>query len=68
MSTMIAEALDNAVDELVPLVGARAACEAVGLPRASYYRGLRGCGGSWPVTDVAESPVASVPEATQSGS
>lgn len=38
MSAMIATALDDAVDELVPLVGKKAACEAVGLPRASYYR------------------------------
>ena len=38
MSAMIGTALDDAVDELVPLVGKKAACEAVGLPRASYYR------------------------------
>mgnify|MGYP001374337571 CR=1 FL=1 len=38
MSAMIATALDDAVDELVPLVGKKAACEAVGLSRASYYR------------------------------
>jgi putative transposase len=38
MSTLIVEAIDEAVDELVPLVGKKAACAAVGLPRASYYR------------------------------
>jgi putative transposase len=31
-------AIDEAVTELVPLVGIKTACEAVGLPRASYYR------------------------------
>jgi putative transposase len=31
-------AVEVAVEELVPLVGARAACEAVGVARASYYR------------------------------
>ena len=39
MSALITDAIDEAVDDLVPLVGAKAACEAVGLPRASYYRG-----------------------------
>ena len=42
MSTMvmgIVTAIDDAIGELVPLVGVKAACEAVGLPRASYYRG-----------------------------
>lgn len=38
MSALITDAIDEAVDDLVPLVGAKAACEAVGLPRASYYR------------------------------
>jgi hypothetical protein len=38
MSTMIATVLDDAVTELTPLVGTKAACEAVGLARASYYR------------------------------
>ena len=38
MSAMIVTAIDEAVDELVPLVGKKAACAAVGLPRASYYR------------------------------
>lgn len=38
MSALVTDALDEAVDELVPLVGAKAACTAVGLPRASYYR------------------------------
>jgi putative transposase len=32
------DAVDEAVGELMPLVGAKAACAAVGLPRASYYR------------------------------
>ena len=36
--TRIGDAVDDAVEELVPLVGKRAACQAVGLPRASYYR------------------------------
>ena len=31
-------AVEVAVDELVPLVGAKAACEAVGVARAAYYR------------------------------
>ena len=38
MSAVIATGIDEAVSGLVPLVGAKAACEAVGLPRASYYR------------------------------
>ena len=38
MSTLVTTALDEAVCELVPLVGKKAACAAVGLPRASYYR------------------------------
>jgi len=58
MSTMIATAIDDAVDELVPLVGKKAACEAVGLPRASYYRAN-------PVTEAvegrAEEPVEPAP-------
>jgi putative transposase len=32
------DAVDEAVGELTPLVGVKAACAAVGLPRASYYR------------------------------
>jgi putative transposase len=39
MSTMITEAIDEALDELVPLVGVVTACTATGVPRASYYRG-----------------------------
>ncbi len=38
MTALITNAVDAAVDELVPLVGAKAACEAVGVARASYYR------------------------------
>jgi putative transposase len=38
VSALVTDAVDEAVDELVPLVGAKAACEAVGLPRASFYR------------------------------
>jgi putative transposase len=30
--------IDQAVDELVPLVGVKAACRAVGRPRSSHYR------------------------------
>jgi putative transposase len=30
--------IDQAIDELVPIVGARAACAAVGRPRATHYR------------------------------
>lgn len=44
MSAMIAAAIDDAVEELVPLVGAKAACAAVGLARASYYRARPGAG------------------------
>jgi putative transposase len=39
VSALVIEAIDGAVAELVPLVGAKAACTAVGVPRASYYRG-----------------------------
>jgi putative transposase len=42
VSAQVIEAIDEAVAELVPLLGAKAACQAVGLPRASYYRGRRG--------------------------
>jgi putative transposase len=38
VSALITEAIDEAVDDLVPLVGVKTACAAVGLPRASYYR------------------------------
>jgi putative transposase len=38
MSTLITTAIDEAVTEPVPLVGKKAACNAVGLPRASDYR------------------------------
>ena len=30
--------IDQAIDELVPLVGVKAACQAVGRPRGSHYR------------------------------
>lgn len=49
MSTIITTAVDEAVAELVPLVGTKAACAAVGMPRASYYR-------SHPVTEPAAQP------------
>ena len=42
MSALVIDAVEEAVGELVPLVGAKAACEAVGLPRASYYRARPG--------------------------
>jgi putative transposase len=38
VSALVIEAIDDAVEELVPLIGKKAACAAVGLPRASYYR------------------------------
>jgi putative transposase len=38
VSALVIDAVEEAVGELVPLVGAKAACAAVGLPRASYYR------------------------------
>jgi putative transposase len=38
VSALIVGALEDAVGELAPLVGRKAACSAVGLPRASYYR------------------------------
>ena len=41
MSALVADAVEVAVAELVPLVGAKAACDAVGVPRASYYRTRR---------------------------
>ena len=37
MSALIIDAIDEAMRDLVPLIGAKAACQAVGLPRASYY-------------------------------
>jgi len=42
VSAQVIEAIDGAVAELVPLLGAKAACQAVGVPRASYYRGRLG--------------------------
>jgi putative transposase len=39
VSALVTEAIEEAVVELVPLLSRKAACEAVGLPRASYYRG-----------------------------
>jgi putative transposase len=30
--------IDQAIDELVPLVGVKRACQAVGRPRGSHYR------------------------------
>ncbi len=30
--------IDQAIDELIPMVGTKAACEAVGRPRATHYR------------------------------
>ncbi len=44
MSAVVIEAIDEALGELVPLVGARTACAAVGVPRASYYRDRPGQG------------------------
>jgi len=41
VSALVADAVEVAVAELVPLVGAKAACDAVGVPRASYYRTRR---------------------------
>jgi putative transposase len=38
VSALVTDAIEVAVEELVPLVGKKAACSAVGLPRASYYR------------------------------
>jgi putative transposase len=38
VSALITEAVEAAVSELVPLVGTKDACGAVGLPRASFYR------------------------------
>lgn len=38
MSALSTGAIDEAVDDLVPVVGAKAACTALGLLRASYYR------------------------------
>lgn len=37
MSAQVIEAIDGAVAELVPLLGAKAACQAVGMPRANYH-------------------------------
>lgn len=55
MSALIAIAIDEAVEELVPLVGKKGACAAVGLPRACYYR-------AHPVTDpVAGADALNVP-------
>lgn len=49
MSTVISNAVDDAVVEPVPLVGKKAACAAIGLPRALYYR-------SHPVTEPTAQP------------
>jgi putative transposase len=38
VSALITDAIDEAVGDLVEPVGAQAACTALGLPRASYYR------------------------------
>ena len=38
MSALIVGAIEEAVADLTPLVGRKAACEAVGVPRASHYR------------------------------
>jgi len=37
VSALITDAIDEAVAGLAPVIGAKAACRAVGLPRASYY-------------------------------
>ena len=50
-------AIDEAVDELVPLVGKKAACEAVGLARASYYRANPAGGRSESAAEAAPEPV-----------
>ena len=38
MSAVTTSALEQAMTELTPLIGRRAACAAVGLPRATSYR------------------------------
>jgi putative transposase len=38
VSALIVGAIEEAVAELSPLVGRKAACEAVGVPRSSHYR------------------------------
>ena len=57
-------AIDEAVDGLVPLVGAAAACEAVGLPRASYYRAR--AVGQQPAPEPSERGLSEPGESSQS--
>jgi len=38
MSMMVMGAIDQAIEELTPLVGRQGACQAMGAPRASHYR------------------------------
>ena len=52
MSALVVEAIDEALGGLMSLVGAKAACAAVGVPRASYYR-------SMPTDAVSPDPVTS---------
>ncbi len=51
------EAIDGAVAELVPLLGAKAACQAVGVPRASNYRDRPG--------DEADQPLEVIKDASE---
>ncbi len=37
MSMMVMGAIDQAIEELTPLVGRQGACQAMGAPRASHY-------------------------------
>jgi putative transposase len=54
VSALITEAVDVAVEELVPLVGTTDACLAVGLPRASYYRARPATQPEQPMTAACE--------------
>jgi putative transposase len=51
--------IDQAIGELVPLVGVRAACQAVGRPRGSHYRRRR----SIPPTPTPERVASPQPQA-----
>ena len=57
MSTMVMGAIEEAIEELAPLVGPKAACHAVGAPRASHYRGRK----ATTVDEAQEQPAAPSP-------
>ena len=61
MSTMLMGAIEEAIEELAPLVGRKAACHAVGAPRASHYRGRK----ATTVDEAQEQPAAPSPPGSE---